>query len=45
VLSTGELKMLHSAKQILISELVLAKDCSYEEIEDEINTAVSVVNV
>jgi CarD family transcriptional regulator len=44
-LSTGERKMLHSAKQILISELVLAKDCSYEEIEDEINTAVSVVNV
>jgi CarD family transcriptional regulator len=44
-LSTGERKMLRSAKQILISELVLAKDCSYEEIEDEINTAVSVVNV
>jgi len=32
-LSTGERKMLHSAKQILISELVLAKDCSYEEME------------
>ena len=33
-LSTGERKMLHSAKQILISELVLAmNDQSYEEME------------
>lgn len=32
-LSTGERKMLHSAKQILISELVLAKNCSYEDME------------
>lgn len=32
-LSTGERKMLHSAKQILISELVLAKECSYEDME------------
>ena len=32
-LSTGERKMLHSAKQILISELVLAQDASYEDME------------
>lgn len=32
-LSTGERKILHSAKQILISELVLAKDSSYEDME------------
>ena len=38
-LSTGERKMLHSAKQILISELVLSQSSSYEEIEDRINRA------
>ena len=38
-LSNGERKMLHSAKQILISEIVLAKSCSYEEVEQEINRA------
>ena len=38
-LSTGERKMLHSAKQILISEIVLARGCSYEEIEARINKA------
>ncbi len=32
-LSTGEKKMLTNAKQILISELVLAKDMKQEEIE------------
>ena len=32
-LSTGERKMLNSAKQILISELVLAKDSDQVEIE------------
>jgi len=36
-LSTGERSMLHSAKQILISELVLAKHSTYEEIEKKIN--------
>ncbi len=39
-LSNGERKMLHSAKQILISELVLSQCCSYEEIEARINCAV-----
>ncbi len=40
-LSTGERKMLHSAKQILISEIVLSKSSSYEEIEDQINSALA----
>ncbi len=42
-LSTGERKMLHSAKQILISELVLAKGSSYVDIEIEIEDAISAV--
>lgn len=42
-LSTGERKMLHSAKQILISELVLSKQCSFEEIDQEITSAVVIV--
>ena len=40
-LSTGERKMLHSAKQILISELVLSQNASYEDMEARINTALS----
>lgn len=40
-LSTGERKMLHSAKQILISELVLSQSCSYEEVETRINSAMA----
>ena len=32
-LSTGEKKMLNNAKQILVSELVLAEHSSYEEME------------
>ena len=36
-LSTGERKMLHSAKQILISELVLAQSMSYEAVEERVN--------
>lgn len=40
-LSTGERKMLHSAKQILISELVLSKSVSYESAEEELNTALA----
>ena len=38
-LSTGERKMLHSARQILISELVLSKNEPYEVIEQALNTA------
>lgn len=40
-LSTGERKMLHSAKQILISEIVLSQNCSYEDVEARINTALA----
>lgn len=36
-LSTGERKMLNSAKQILMSELVLVKDMDQNEIENLIN--------
>lgn len=36
-LSTGERRMLHSAKQILISEIVLAKSSTYEDIEARID--------
>ncbi len=37
-LSTGERKMLNNAKQILVSELILAKDTSQTEIESEIKS-------
>lgn len=36
-LSNGERKMLHSAKQILISEVVLAEDVEYTAAETRIN--------
>ena len=39
-LSTGERKMLNSAKQILISELVLAKGADQTEIEVEIDQCI-----
>ncbi|NLL45365.1 MAG: CarD family transcriptional regulator [Clostridiales bacterium] len=40
-LSTGERKMLRNAKQILISEIVLSKHSTYDEIEEKINAAMS----
>lgn len=40
-LSTGERKMLHSAKEILISEIVLSQSSSYEAVEERINTALA----
>lgn len=39
-LSTGERKMLHSAKQILISEIVLAQRASYDEVEQRLYMAI-----
>jgi len=36
-LSTGERKMLHSAKQIFISEIVLSKSLTYEEVESQLH--------
>ena len=44
-LSTGERKMLLTAKQILISEVALVKSSSYEQVESEINLRVCSVNV
>lgn len=40
-LSTGERKMLHSAKQILISEIVLAKSLSYEAATEALDTVLA----
>lgn len=40
-LSTGERKMLHSARQILISELVLSTSESYETVEQELDAALA----
>lgn len=40
-LSTGERKMLHNAKQILISELVLSQNASYEDMEARVNRALA----
>ncbi len=40
-LSTGERKMLNSAKQILISELVLAKNMNPMDVEDLINIRIT----
>ena len=39
-LSTGERKMLHSAKQIFISELVIAQNIAYEEAESRLYEAI-----
>lgn len=38
-LSAGERKMLHSAKQILVSELVLSKSVTYEQAEKQLSDA------
>ena len=38
-LSTGERKMLTTAKQILISEVILAEDTDYKTVEARINDA------
>lgn len=40
-LSTGERKMLRSAKQILISEMVLSMEEEYHAIETQVNAAMS----
>ncbi|MDP4108528.1 MAG: CarD family transcriptional regulator [Bacillota bacterium] len=40
-LSTGERKMLTSAKQIFISEMALAASCTYDEVEAVLNKSVS----
>ena len=40
-LSTGERKMLHSARQILISEIVMSENSSYEAVEQRIDLALA----
>ena len=40
-LSTGERKMLRTAKQILISEVVLSTGEDYQDIEKQVNKAMS----
>lgn len=40
-LSTGERKMLHSAKQIFISEMVLSQGLPYEEVEAHLHAALA----
>lgn len=40
-LSTGERKMLNNAKQILVSELVLASDLNEKEVESKIKEAIN----
>ena len=40
-LSTAERKMLHSARQILISELVLSQDSSYEDMASRVDHALA----
>ncbi|MGN1002277.1 MAG: CarD family transcriptional regulator [Oscillospiraceae bacterium] len=40
-LSTGERKMLHSAKQILISEIVLSSGASYDQVEERLYLALA----
>lgn len=40
-LSTGERKMLHNAKQILLSELVLVEGIDYAEAEAKVNAAMT----
>ena len=38
-LSTGERKMLHNARQVLLSEIVLAKGGDYRAVEARVDTA------
>ncbi len=40
-LSTGERKMLHSAKQILLSELVLVMNVTYKDLEHKIDVIIT----
>jgi len=38
-LSTGERKMLHNAKQIMISEIVLVEQAAYQDVEHRLDRA------
>ena len=39
-LSTGEWKMLHNAKQIIISEVAMVEGCSAREVEERLDAAI-----
>ena len=41
-LSTGEKKMLHNAKQILVSELVLAEHATQDEVEELVDNKINI---
>ncbi|MGI6029413.1 MAG: CarD family transcriptional regulator [Candidatus Heteroscillospira sp.] len=40
-LSTGERRMLNSARQILLSELVLSRSCTYDEAVEQLRQALA----
>ncbi len=40
-LSTGERKLLHTVKQILVSEIALSEECSFEDVEGRISAALA----
>lgn len=44
-LSTGERKMLHSAKQIIVSEMVMVEGCAYQAAEERLERAMLQVPV
>lgn len=44
-LSTGERKMLHNARQIMLSEIVLAEKCEYHEVESRLDQAMMQMQV
>lgn len=44
-LSTGERKMLHNARQIMLSEIVLAQECEYHEVELRLDKAMMQIPV
>jgi CarD family transcriptional regulator len=44
-LSTGERKMLHNARQIMLSEIVLPQECEYHEVELRLDKAMMQIPV
>jgi CarD family transcriptional regulator len=44
-LCTGERKMLHNARQIMLSEIVLAQECEYHEVELRLDKAMMQIPV
>lgn len=44
-LSTGERKMLHNAKQVMLSELVLVRCCDYQAMEAQLDRVMAQVPI